>query len=116
MVIQPCRDLKYPDKDYGAIIAGGGGNNCELKLDFQVDPNNEDEGRKKQNAEKYNNNLHIWELGDFLKTVGKVVKQTTNIESQNKILAPQEIAALLIDKETKLPLNNGAVSIVMMPI
>lgn len=62
-----------------------------------------------QDAEKTNNNLHIWELGDFLKTVGEVVEQTTGVELNNRILAPKEIAQLFKDPETGEPLPNGMV-------
>ena len=46
-----------------------------------------------QNKEKYNNNLHIWELGEVLKAVGEYGL------GQYKVLAPKEIAELYKKKD-----------------
>ena len=61
-----------------------------------------------QEPELANNNLHIWELGDYLKTVGEVVEQATGIQLENKVLAPKEIARLFTNPATGNPLPNGA--------
>ena len=74
---------------------------CELKLDNFDDAKN-------QAREKENNNLHIWELADILKTVGEAVEQATAIELENRVLAPVEIAELFRDPQTGNPLPNGA--------
>lgn len=71
---------------------------CELKTDFQIDPNNPDAGKNNRRAEQANNNLHIWELGEILKAAAE--------ESglYYKLLAPAAIAGLLKDKnQNELP-------------
>jgi hypothetical protein len=64
---------------------------CKLKLDF-LDPNSPDHAAGAQKAEKANNNLHIWELGDALKALQK----KKSILSY-RVLAPKEITELFIN-------------------
>ncbi len=69
---------------------------CKLKLkDFDKE--------NTQNKEKYNNNLHIWELGEMLKVLGK----ETGLNY--KVLAPEPIAKLFKDK-SGVELLYGATS------
>jgi hypothetical protein len=79
-----------------------------LNLNFE-DPTDPDETNIAKEAELNNNNLHIWELADYLKMVGEYVEQTTTEVVANKVLAPKEIAKLFIDPSTGQPLKNGAV-------
>jgi len=82
---------------------------CVLKTNFAVNSNNDYAGKNAKNAELENNNLHIWELGEILKTVGKMGW------GQYKVLAPKEIAELYLikDKATNkvIELPNGATAI-----
>ncbi len=102
-------DLEYKDKNWlGFEVMKDAEMSCKLKLDF-IDPENPDHITGAQKAELANNNLHIWELGDYLKTIGEFVEQATTQVVENKILAPKEIAELFTDPATGQPLRNGAV-------
>src|SRR3990172_793390 len=99
-------DLKYKDKNWlGMEVLKDAEMSCKLNLNFG-DEEKPDTGAQK--AEKNNNNLHIWELGEYLKTVGEFVEQATTQVVENKILAPKEIAKLFADPATGQPLKNGA--------
>ncbi len=63
---------------------------CTLKTNFVVNSSNDYEGKNARNAELENNNLHIWELGEIFKTVGKF----TGGSFSYRVLAPYEIATL----------------------
>jgi hypothetical protein len=72
-------------------------------LDFQIDPENPETGMNNQRAEAANNNLHIWELGEMFKYVGK------KIGLNYRVLAPEPIAELFKDKGgTELPYGATA--------
>jgi hypothetical protein len=72
------------------------GADCKLKTDFQDSPNDKFAGKNAQSDELSNNNLHIWELGEVMKSIGE------NGWGQYKVLTPKEIAKLYkrIDKVT----------------
>ena len=89
-------DLKYKDTNWlGNEVLKDAEMSCKLKLDF-VDPEFPDHITSAQKAERANNNLHIWELGEVFKAIGE------NGWGQYKVLAPNEIAKLYkkIDKVT----------------
>jgi hypothetical protein len=76
---------------------------CKLKLDF-VDPDNPNAVTREQKAERENNNLHIWELGEVLKKLYKIYSKiypgTDKPQTLGyKILAPEEIAELYRSSE-----------------
>ena len=63
--------------------------------------------RKVQDAEKHNNNLHIWELAEGLRSL-----QEYRGDLDYRVLAPKEIASLYKDSpsgaRSSLDLDNGA--------
>ncbi len=66
---------------------------CKLKLeDFDKE--------NTQNREKYNNNLHIWELGEILKAVGSI--QNTGIRNKYRLLVPEKIEEVFKNEGTPL--------------
>ena len=75
---------------------------CELDLNMKSE-------KKRAMERNLNNNLHIWELGDYLKIVGEFVEQVSSQLVENKVLAPKEITKLFIDPATGQPPRNGAV-------
>jgi hypothetical protein len=60
---------------------------CKFKLDF-ADPEDTDQINNAKEAERNNNNLHIWELGELMKAIG------ISGGTQYRILAPASIAKL----------------------
>jgi len=68
---------------------------CELKLDF-VDPESPSATYKKQMAEKENNNLHIWELGEVFRAVGSI--QGTVVRNKYRLLVPGKIEEVFENK------------------
>jgi predicted AlkP superfamily pyrophosphatase or phosphodiesterase len=65
---------------------------CKLKLDFQIDPENPDTGMNNRKAELANNNLHIWELAESLKSLNE-----KKADLNYRVLAPLEISNLFLD-------------------
>jgi predicted AlkP superfamily pyrophosphatase or phosphodiesterase len=61
---------------------------CELKTNFAFNSKYSYAGKNARNAERENNNLHIWELGEMMRAIGE------NGWGQYKILAPKEITKL----------------------
>jgi hypothetical protein len=108
-------DLKYK-KTYSAVDLDGNVSvwksdadaemSCALKLDFGDDPDHPYAGLNNQNAERENNNLHIWELGEVMKEAGKF----TGGNYSYRVLAPESIAALFSEEaygaRTSLPDAN----------
>jgi hypothetical protein len=73
---------------------------CKLKLDFG---SMDEPDVKAMKAEQANNNLHIWELGEVLKTAA----EESGLEY--KVLAPAPIAGLFKDKsQNELPYGATA--------
>ena len=84
-------DLKYKDEDdAGNVQYKDAEMSCKLKLDF-VNPEFPDFITSAQNAEKANNNLHIWELGEVMRQTG-FLKGAEGLDFA--VMAPQEIASL----------------------
>ncbi len=77
---------------------------CELKLDFTEPESTDDvnlvyDAYNRKEAERNNNNLHIWELGEVMKKLNKQYAETspgTDIPQKMgyRILAPSQIADL----------------------
>jgi predicted AlkP superfamily pyrophosphatase or phosphodiesterase len=88
-------NLKYKDINFlGFQVERDAEMSCELKLNF-VDPENPSASRKLQRSERENNNLHIWELAEMMKLVGKF----TRGQFSYRVLAPETIAALYSEEE-----------------
>jgi len=82
-------DLKYKDTNWlGQQVDRYAEMSCALKTDF-VDPQNSDHITGAQKAEKANNNLHIWELGEVFSAIGGI--EGAAVGTQYKILVPKEI-------------------------
>jgi hypothetical protein len=63
---------------------------CKFKLDF-ADPEDTDQINNAKEAERNNNNLHIWELGEVMKQTG-FLKGDEGLNYA--VMAPQEITSL----------------------
>jgi hypothetical protein len=78
-------------KEYTREVEAAAEMSCELKLDFQIDPSNPEEGKNKGRAELANNNLHIWELAEILKLMPTGEITTDGRKKYHKVLSPAEI-------------------------
>ncbi len=83
-------DLTYKSKWLGIDVDRPAEMSCVLKTDFGDSDN---PNTRAQNAERENNNLHIWELGEMMRGLptGDVTPEGETI--YHKVLAPAEIVA-----------------------
>jgi predicted AlkP superfamily pyrophosphatase or phosphodiesterase len=70
---------------------------CEFRTEF-VDPEKSDHITSAQKAEKANNNLHAWELGEILSALGGI--EGASIRTKYKLLVTEEIATIFANSET----------------
>jgi type I phosphodiesterase/nucleotide pyrophosphatase/transglutaminase superfamily protein len=85
-------NLTYKSKWLGMDVDKPAEMSCGRKTDFGDADN---PNTRAQNAELNNNNLHIWELGELFKAVGKF----TGGSFSYRVLAPESIADLFSDEE-----------------
>ncbi|MEW5744066.1 MAG: alkaline phosphatase family protein [Nitrospirota bacterium] len=81
-------NMTYRDRNWlGVTVVKPAEISCKLKLNL-ADPLNPEDYTSAQKAELANNNLHIWELAEMLKSIGELGL------APYKVLAPKEIADL----------------------
>ena len=95
-------DLKYKHRNWlGVEVEKEAYVSCKMNVKF-VDPDNPKMALESQKAERSNNNLHIWELAEGLRIIGK------HVGLNYKLLVPKEIAEIYGKRDEDLQFRPTA--------
>jgi hypothetical protein len=85
-------DLTYKSKWLGIDVDKTAEMSCAFKADFG---NTGNPNKRVQKAERNNNNLHVWELGELFSAIGGI--EGALVRTKYKLLAPDEIEKFFLN-------------------